>query len=135
MTRPPPSNARTSDAKRVRAYFASLPPAARKRLQAIRKIARAVAPDAVESISYGIPTLKLDGRPLIYYAAFKHHTSLYPMTAAIRRRFAAQLEDYEQSKGTVRFALDQPLPVQLIAQLARARLRELRQKTKAKSRP
>ena len=110
----------------LRAYFAMFPPATRKRLREIRSIIQSVAPRADESISYGVPALKLNGRPLVYYAAFKKHTSLYPMTEAIRQKFATELEGHKTSKGTIQFPLDQPLPVSLVKRLVRARLAALR---------
>jgi uncharacterized protein YdhG (YjbR/CyaY superfamily) len=110
----------------VRAYFAQLPPATQARMKAMRAAIRGVAPRAEESISYGIPTFKLDGKPLVYYAAFTHHTSLYPMTEAIREAFADELEGYETSKGTIRFPLDQPLRITLVKRLVKARLSALR---------
>jgi uncharacterized protein YdhG (YjbR/CyaY superfamily) len=113
-------------AAQVRRYISGQPPAHRSALRKIRATIRATAPRAVEHFSYGIPGFRLNDRPLVWYAAFKRHVSLYPVTASIKRALAGAIEGYQTSTGTIRLPLDEPVPVTLIRKIVQARAREAR---------
>lgn len=102
-------------------YIAAFPKDARQRLEALRRTIRAAAPEAVETISYRIPAFKQHGRALIYFAGYKAHIGLYPVDAK-DTALAAQLAPYASGKATLQFPLDQPLPLDLVSQVVRAKL-------------
>jgi uncharacterized protein YdhG (YjbR/CyaY superfamily) len=114
----------------IATYLAGLPPDARKALKQVRAAIRATAPRAEEVFSYRIPGFRLDGRPLVWYAAFKNHYSMYPIGSAITRSLAKDAEGYETSKGTIRFPLAEKVPVGLVKKLVKARLAQVRQRGK-----
>ncbi len=107
----------------VAEYLASVPEPARTALNKLRAIIRSVAPpEATEAISYGIPTFKYKGM-LASYAAFADHCSLFP-GAGPTIEFKNELKNFQTSKGTIRFALDKPLPAALLKKLLKSRIRE-----------
>jgi len=122
---PPSSGKAAAPATRMRAYLAALPPATREGLTKIRDAIRAGAPAAVEDFSYNMPAFNLDGRPLLWYAGWKQHYSLYPIGEAIVRAHAAEVRGYTTAKGTIRFPLSEPPPLDLITLLVRARVAEM----------
>jgi uncharacterized protein YdhG (YjbR/CyaY superfamily) len=113
-------------AKTIDDYLAALPRPTRVVLDRVRSTIRKALPGAEEAISYGIPVYKLDGRNVVYFAGWKEHYSVYPLNKRIEAAFATELERYEISgKGTVRFPLEQPIPVRLIQRIAKFRAKEV----------
>ena len=97
-------------AGQVRSYIAAQPARTARELRKLRAAIRSVAPGAVEAFGYGIPGFRLYDQPLVWYAGWTYHTSMYPMTAAIRRGYADELKGYKMATGTVQFPLSGPLP-------------------------
>jgi uncharacterized protein YdhG (YjbR/CyaY superfamily) len=118
--------------KSVSEYIASQPKAAQAVLRRVRKIIRKAVPGVEEVISYKIPAYKLNGRPILYFAGWKHHYSLYPSTARVIAAFKDKLAPYEVSKGTIRFPLSEAIPVRLIEGIAKLRAKEVAARAKAK---
>jgi uncharacterized protein YdhG (YjbR/CyaY superfamily) len=114
-------------------YIAGFPRAMQIVLKRVRAAIREALPGADESISYRIPTYKLRGRPVIYFAGFKEHYSVYPFTATLVEAFRNEVGRYEvNNKGTIRFAYSDPVPARLIGRIAKFRAKELAAREKAK---
>ena len=107
-------------------YIADFPRGVQRVLKQVRRTIRTALPDADEAISYRIPTFKVGGRAVIYFAGWKQHYSLYPSNARLIAAFKDDLEPYEvNDKGTIRFPLSEPVPVKLIAGIARFRAKQV----------
>src|ERR1700674_5686807 len=123
-----------TDFKSVDEYIGSQPEAAQGVLKRVRTTIRKAVPAAEEMISYKIPAYKLPGGPVLYFAGWKQHYSLYPAGDHLVAAFKDDIAPYELSKGTIRFPLSEPVPVKLIERIAKFRAREVAGREKVKKR-
>ena len=108
-------------------YIATFPPEVQRTLEEVRVAIRAAVPGTEERISYGIPTFTLNGRYVVYFSGWKRHVSVYPIPdTSGDPAFERELKPYMAGKGTLKFALDKPIPIELIQRVA-TRLLEQRQ--------
>jgi uncharacterized protein YdhG (YjbR/CyaY superfamily) len=121
-----------TDFKSVDEHIATHPKNVQAILRRIRSAIRRAIPDAEEAISYQIPTYRLHGGHVVYFAGWKEHYSLYPATTRLVAAFKGELAPYKISKGTIRFPLSEPVPVTLIEEIAKFLAREARTRARAK---
>jgi uncharacterized protein YdhG (YjbR/CyaY superfamily) len=114
-------NSNTIKPANIDEYIASFSKDIQSLLQEVRMTIRKTAPDALEMISYGIPTFKFQGKPLVYFAAFKNHIGFYPTPTGIEE-FEKELSVFRQGKGSVQFPLDKPMPLELIGKIVKYRV-------------
>ena len=110
---------------RVDAYLARLPAEHRALLDGVRARIAELVPDAQETISYGIPAFSIRGRPFVWYAGWKAHCSVYPISDAILASHEDELKAYARTKGSLHFAPERPLPRGVLDELVRERLAEV----------
>lgn len=108
-------------------YINTFPPQVRTTLLSLKETIQRAAPEAEETIKYGIPTFVYHGN-LVHFAAYKHHIGFYPTPSAIKA-FQAEVTEYKQSKGAIQFPLNAPLPLTLISKMVKFRVRENKEKT------
>ncbi len=113
-------------------YIAAQPEPVAGCLREVRKAICKALPKAEEGISYKMPAYRVSGEVVLYCAGWKKHYSLYPASALLVDAFHAELEPYEVSKGTIRFPLLEPVPVRLIGDIARFRVKEVAERERRK---
>ena len=121
-----------TDFKSVDEYIAAHTDDVQAILSRVRSTIRNAVPGAEETISYQIPAYRLQGGAVLYFAGLKRHYSLYPASDRMVRAFKSELAPYKISKGTIRFPLSEPVPVKLIADIAKFRAKEGAERDKAK---
>lgn len=114
---------RESQPKDIDDYLKRIPRDNRIALENLRKTIRSVAPDAMETISYGMPAFKYHG-PLVYFAAFKEHVSFFVGSKATTKQFSKDLSRFDISPGTIRFTPEHPIPAALVKRIVKARIIE-----------
>lgn len=121
-----------SDFKSVDEHVAAHPEAVQAILQLVRRTIRKVVPGADEVISYQMPTYKLHGSPVLYFAGWKRHYSRYPATGGVVAVLKCARVPYELAKGTIRFPLTEAVPMKLIERIAKIRAKETIERARAK---
>jgi len=122
-----------NDYKSVDEYISAQPEELRDALKRMRSTIRKAVPEAEEVISYKMPTYKLRGNRVLYFAGWKQHYALYAATDSVVAAFKDELAPYEIDKGTIRFPLSAPVPVKLIERIARFRAKEVVEREEAKA--
>lgn len=105
-------------------YVATFPSNVQAILEEIRQTIKETVPEAVEAISYGIPTFKLRGKNLVHFGAHKKHIGFYPTPSGLEA-FAEELSVYASGKGSAQFPLDKPMPLNLIREIVRYRVTQI----------
>ena len=100
----------------IDSYITTFSPEIQKKLQFLRQFFLSLAPTATESMVYGVPTFKLNGKNLVHFAAFKHHIGVYP-TPEVIVQFADQLKHYKTATGSIQFPFDEDLPLELLKEM------------------
>jgi len=108
-------------------YIDSLPNRTRGELTKLRNLVKEIAPDTVESMSYGMPGYKLHNKPLVYFAGWKDHIGFYPTPNGMEK-FDKELVPYKTGKGTAQFLIDKPLPLDLITKIVKFRVEQAKNK-------
>lgn len=108
-------------------YILQFPSETQEILNQLRELIKTAAPDAIESISYGMPAYKTFKKPLVYFAGYDKHIGLYA-TPSGHSEFEKELSTYKQGKGSVQFPLDQPIPYDLIKRIVEFRVKENQEK-------
>ena len=111
-------------------YIAAFPKDVQSVLQELRQVIRASAPEAEEAISYGMPAFKLNGKNLVFFAAWKNHVGFYPGGSSAIEAFKKELAQFKQAKGTIQFPLDTPIPFDLVKKIVKFRVKENESKKK-----
>jgi uncharacterized protein YdhG (YjbR/CyaY superfamily) len=111
-------------------YIADYPDDVQKLLETMRATIKKTAPKAEETIGYGIPTYKLNGKNLVHFGAAKSHIGFYPAPSGISA-FQKELKPYKQAKGSVQFPFDEPLPLGIIKKIVQFRVKENMAKKKS----
>jgi uncharacterized protein YdhG (YjbR/CyaY superfamily) len=119
--------AKATRVKTVNDYLAAAPKEKQATLTKLRQTIKAAAPKASESVSYGIVGYKLERKPVVYFAYWKAYYSVYGMGSRVTKAHAAELKDYLQSKGTIQFPADKPLPYRLVTKMVKARVSEIKE--------
>jgi uncharacterized protein YdhG (YjbR/CyaY superfamily) len=115
--------------KTIDDYIKTFPADVQNILEKIRQTIRKAAPAAVETISYQMPAFKLNGKNLVYFAAWKNHIGFYPMPSGAAA-FQKELAPYKAAKGSVQFPLDKPIPLDLVEKIVAFRVEENQMKKK-----
>jgi uncharacterized protein YdhG (YjbR/CyaY superfamily) len=115
----------TSDFKSVDDYITSQPETVQRVLARVRRTIRKAVPAAIEGIRYKMPAYKLHGLPMLYFAAWRQHYSLYPATTHLIATFRDDLAPYDVNKNTIRLPLAGAVPVKLIGRIAKFRAKEV----------
>ena len=105
-------------------YIGTFPKEVQIRLEKMRQTIRKAAPQAVEAISYQMPTFKLDGTNLVHFAGYQRHIGFYPVPSGVAA-FKKELSPYVQGKGSIQFPLDRPLPYELVKKIVVFRVKEV----------
>jgi len=97
-------------------YISTFPADIQAILENVRQAIQKAAPEAAETMSYGIPTFNLNGKHVVFFAGWKHHISLYPIPAG-DEAFQQELAHYKRAKGTIQFPLDRPIPYDFVEKI------------------